>query len=94
MMTLDRVMNYRDAGETSPNIAGRSATCAGRCAKCRPRLTPRWCPGVSVFRMDGGRILRVADAGFDTGDDFCALWRIFDLLPEGLGDWRPNFSYR
>jgi predicted dithiol-disulfide oxidoreductase (DUF899 family) len=53
-----------------------------------------WLPGVSVFQLDGRRILRVADAGFDTGDDFCALWRIFDLLPDGVGDWRAKFSYR
>jgi predicted dithiol-disulfide oxidoreductase (DUF899 family) len=53
-----------------------------------------WLPGVSVFQLDGRRILRVADAGFDTGDDFCALWRIVDLLPDGVGDWRAKFSYR
>lgn len=31
-------------------------------------------PGVSVFKRDGARILRVADTGFRPGDDFCALW--------------------
>lgn len=50
-------------------------------------------PGVSVFRKDGGRILRVSDAAFDEGDDFCAVWRLFDLIPEGAAGWRPRFAY-
>jgi hypothetical protein len=44
-----------------------------------------------VFRRDGNRILRVSDAGFGPGDDFCALWHIFDLLPGGAGDWQPKY---
>jgi predicted dithiol-disulfide oxidoreductase (DUF899 family) len=51
-----------------------------------------WLPGISVIRRDGKRILRVSDAGFSPGDDFCALWHILDLLPEGAGDWAPKFS--
>jgi predicted dithiol-disulfide oxidoreductase (DUF899 family) len=50
-------------------------------------------PGVSVFRQIGGRIYRVSDAPFDAGDDFCAVWHLFDLLPEGAAGWRPQFSY-
>jgi predicted dithiol-disulfide oxidoreductase (DUF899 family) len=54
-----------------------------------------WLPGASVFRRDGDRILRVSDTGLlAPGDDFCALWHFFDLLPEGAGDWEPKFSYR
>lgn len=52
-----------------------------------------WLPGISVFRRDGNRILRVSDAGFGPGDDFCALWHIFDLLPGGAGDWQPKYRY-
>jgi hypothetical protein len=52
-----------------------------------------WLPGISVFRRDGKRILRVSDATFEPGDDFCALWHILDLLPGGAGDWAPKFSY-
>jgi len=52
-----------------------------------------WLPGVSVFRRHGGRILRVADTGLRHGDDFCALWHFFDLLPDGAGDWQPRYSY-
>lgn len=50
-------------------------------------------PGVSVFRRDADRLLRVADAGLKPGDDFCSVWHFFDLLPEGAAGWRPGYSY-
>ncbi len=50
-------------------------------------------PGVSVFKRKNGGIVRVSDAGFEMGDDFCAFWHLMDLLPEGLGGWRPKFRY-
>jgi predicted dithiol-disulfide oxidoreductase (DUF899 family) len=52
-----------------------------------------WLPGVSVFRCDANRILRVSDTGFGPGDDFCALWHLFDLLPAGAAGWQPKFRY-
>jgi len=52
-----------------------------------------WLPGVSVLRRGGERILRVADTGFEPSDDFCSLWHLFDLLPEGAAGWRAKFSY-
>jgi predicted dithiol-disulfide oxidoreductase (DUF899 family) len=52
-----------------------------------------WLPGVSVFRREGSRNLRVADSGFASGDDFCSLWHIFDLLPGGAGDWEARYRY-
>jgi len=30
---------------------------------------------------------------FNPGDDFCALWHIFDLLPGGAGDWQAKYRY-
>lgn len=56
--------------------------------------TGGWLPGVSVFRHDAGRILRVADTGFEPNDDFCTVWQLFDLLPEGAAGWQPKFAYR
>jgi hypothetical protein len=50
-------------------------------------------PGVSVFKKRGGKILRVADTGFSPGDDFCTVWHVFDLIPEGVAGWQPKFSY-
>jgi predicted dithiol-disulfide oxidoreductase (DUF899 family) len=52
-----------------------------------------WLPGVSVFGRNADRILRVADTGFEPGDDFCAVWHLFDLLPEGAAGWQPKYSY-
>ena len=52
-----------------------------------------WLPGISVFRREPSRILRVSDTGFCPGDDFCALWHIFDLLPDGAEVWQPKYRY-
>jgi predicted dithiol-disulfide oxidoreductase (DUF899 family) len=52
-----------------------------------------WMPGVSVFRRDGDRIMRVSDTGFQPGDDFCAVWHLLDLLPGGPNGWSPRFGY-
>jgi predicted dithiol-disulfide oxidoreductase (DUF899 family) len=52
-----------------------------------------WLPGVSVFRRSGRRLLRVCDAPLHPGDDYCALWHLFDLLEGGPGDWQPRFKY-
>ena len=41
-------------------------------------------PGVSAFSKDGdGRIFRVGRAEFGPGDNFCAIWHFFELLPRG-----------
>jgi hypothetical protein len=52
-----------------------------------------WWPGVAAFKRDGVRVLRVADTRLHPGDDFCTLWHLFDLLPDGAADWRPKYSY-
>jgi len=52
-----------------------------------------WMPGVSVFKRLGGKIMRVSDAAFDQGDDFCAVWHLFDLIPEGTAGWQARFTY-
>ena len=52
-----------------------------------------WLPGVSVFRKPGQEIYRVSDTSFQPGDDFCAIWHLFDLLPEGPNGWQPQYTY-
>ena len=47
-------------------------------------------PGISVLRREGNRIVRVSDQRLGPGDDFCAIWHMFDMLPEGRGDWQPS----
>jgi len=55
--------------------------------------TGEFMPGLSIFVRDGDRILRVSDASFSPGDDFCALWHIFGMLPDSGESWRPRFGY-
>lgn len=50
-------------------------------------------PGVSVFKRKGDKVLRVADTSFSPGDDFCGVWHLFDLIPEGAAGWQPKFRY-
>jgi predicted dithiol-disulfide oxidoreductase (DUF899 family) len=47
-------------------------------------------PGVSVLQRRETGIVRVSNAGFRAFDDFCTLWHLFDLLPEGPDGWRPR----
>ncbi len=51
-------------------------------------------PGVSVFSKTRDGIYRVADTPFGPGDDFCAVWHLFDLLPGSTDDWQPKLSYQ
>jgi predicted dithiol-disulfide oxidoreductase (DUF899 family) len=51
-------------------------------------------PGISVFTKEtDGKIYRVSRAEIGPGDNFCAVWHFFDLLPEGIDGWEPQLSY-
>jgi len=50
-------------------------------------------PGISIFTRKDGKIMRVADEPFSPGDDFCIVWPIFELLPDGRGNWGPKYKY-
>jgi predicted dithiol-disulfide oxidoreductase (DUF899 family) len=51
-------------------------------------------PGMSTFHRDAdGNISRVAHAPFGPGDDFCAVWHMFDMLKDGQNSWQPKFDY-
>lgn len=51
-------------------------------------------PGISVFkRQESGLVVRTGYDYFGPGDDYCPIWHIMDLLPEGAGDWRPRHQY-
>jgi len=52
-----------------------------------------WLPGISVFGKTGRGVVRVSDTGCEPGDDFCAAWHLFDLIPGGAGEWSPRFQY-
>ena len=51
-------------------------------------------PGVSVFtKGEDGSISRVSYDFFGPGDSYAGIWHLFDLLPEGPGEWHPQISY-
>src|SRR6266700_4688281 len=57
------------------------------------RPNGRAMPGVSVFKRQGRKVVRVADTSFSPGDDFCPVWHFFDLIPEGAAGWEPKYRY-
>jgi len=50
-------------------------------------------PGVSVFRKQADKLVRVSDTSFGPGDDFCSAWHLFDMIPEGPNGWQPQYKY-
>lgn len=51
-------------------------------------------PGVTAFHRDeDGRIYRIASSPLGPGDDFCAVWPLFDLLQDGANGWEPEYEY-
>jgi predicted dithiol-disulfide oxidoreductase (DUF899 family) len=51
-------------------------------------------PGFSTFTKDpDGKIYRIGKAIFGPGDEFCAVWPMFDLLADGVNDWEPKYDY-
>lgn len=50
-------------------------------------------PGISAFQRERDRVVRVSDAAWSPGDDFCSLWHVLDLLPEGPRGWQPRLRY-
>ncbi len=53
----------------------------------------RWVPGVSAFQKRGGGVVRVSDTDLGPSDDFCSVWHLLDMLPEGVAGWEPKFRY-
>ncbi len=52
-----------------------------------------WWPGVSVFKRNADGVVRVADTSFGPGDDYCTVWHLLNLIPEGADGWEPQYSY-
>ncbi len=51
-------------------------------------------PGVSAFRkLDDGSIVRVGDTDLGPRDDFCSVYHLLDLLPEGSDSFSAKFRY-
>ena len=52
-----------------------------------------WWPGVSVFRRDDGKVVRVSDAELGPMDSFCLVYHLFELVPGSDPNWGPKYSY-
>ena len=50
-------------------------------------------PGVSTFRREEGRVVRVASSFFGPGDTYCGVWHLLALLRDGADGWGPKFEY-
>jgi len=50
-------------------------------------------PGVSTFKMEGGKIYRITKDTFGPGDDYCSIWHLFELLPDKDSKWQPKYNY-
>lgn len=51
-------------------------------------------PGMSTLKKSAdASITRTGMSFFGPGDDFCAIWHMFELLPNGVNNWEPKFSY-
>jgi hypothetical protein len=44
----------------------------------------------ALRRAVDGSLVPTGRAEFGPGDDFCAVWPLFDLLEGGAGDWAPQ----
>ena len=75
---------------TFPMVSHQGTTFA---ADMGYRSEDGWMPGVSVFRRENGKIFRVSHTAFSPGDDFCTVWHLFDLIPEGADGWQPKYKY-
>jgi predicted dithiol-disulfide oxidoreductase (DUF899 family) len=79
-----RGWNFRMVSQQGTSFAGDMGYGAGDAVE----------PGVSVFKREGDKILRVSDAHFGPGDDFCAMWHFIDLIPQGAAaGWQPQYKY-
>lgn len=54
----------------------------------------KYLPGMSTFRMNADKtITRTGMSFFGPGDDYCAVWHLLDLLPNGTNGWAPKYTY-
>lgn len=52
-----------------------------------------WWPGVSAFRKEGDRILRLSDTELGPLDDFCVYYHLMEMLPGGDANFTPKYAY-
>jgi len=58
-----------------------------------PEAMGGWWPGVSVFRRDGEKVVRVSDTELGPMDSFCVVYHLFELVPDSDPNWGPSYRY-
>lgn len=79
----------RQRGWTFPILSATGSTFAADMG-FEPEAGHLW-PGVSAFRRrEDGSVVRTGSSVFGPGDDFCAVWPLFDLFENGANGWEPS----
>ena len=50
-------------------------------------------PGVASFRKKGAKILLHHRSYFGPGDNYCNMWDFVSILPKGVNNWQPKYTY-
>jgi predicted dithiol-disulfide oxidoreductase (DUF899 family) len=52
-----------------------------------------WNPGVSAFRREAAKILRMSDTELGPLDDFCVYYHLMEMIPGGDANFVPKYNY-
>ena len=50
-------------------------------------------PGVASFSKKGAKILLHHRSYFGPGDNYCNMWDFVSILPKGVNNWQPKYTY-
>ncbi|MFN8298701.1 MAG: DUF899 family protein [Chitinophagales bacterium] len=53
----------------------------------------KYYPGASALILKDGQVYRTGKDLFGPGDDYCSVWHLFDLFPNGANGWHPKIKY-
>lgn len=53
----------------------------------------KYWPGVSAIVRKDGQLFRVGKDFFGPGDNYCSVWHLFNLFPNGANGWHPKIQY-
>jgi len=50
-------------------------------------------PGVASFRKKGNELYVHHRSYFGPGDNYCNMWDFVSILPKGINNWQPKYTY-
>ncbi len=60
----------------------------------KPSPSSGWLAGMSLFRKEGTKIIRVSNSALGPHVDFSAVWHLLDMQPCGAGGWTSKFNFK